>query len=66
MTTFGSFAMLGSANFTQQALGSREIGLLVNSYSDGKRLVSELHYEAAQIYRIPDRKLLCQASLRLN
>jgi hypothetical protein len=66
MTTRGSFAMLGSANFTQQALVSREIGLLVNSYSDGKKLVSELHYEAAQIYRLPERKLLYRASLRLT
>jgi hypothetical protein len=66
MTKQGSFAMLGSANFTQQTLTNREIGLLVNSYSDGKRLVSELNHEAAQIYRLPERKLLYQASFRLN
>jgi hypothetical protein len=58
--------MLGSANFTQQGLSNQEIGLLVNSYADGKKLVSELHYEAAQMYRLPERHLAYRASLRLN
>lgn len=62
LTDQGSFAMLGSANFTQQALANKEIGLLVNSYSDGRKLVSELNYEAAQIYRLPDRQLIYRAS----
>jgi hypothetical protein len=62
LTNYGSFAMLGSANFTQQALINREIGLLINSYSDGRKLVTELNYEAAQIYRLPGRKLLYRAS----
>jgi hypothetical protein len=62
LTSYGSFAMLGSANFTQQALINREIGLLINSYSDGRKLVSELNYEAAQIYRLPGRELLYRAS----
>jgi hypothetical protein len=66
LTTHGSFAMLGSANFTQQALMNREIGLLVNSYGDGRRLVSELNHEAATIYRFPERRLLYRASFRQN
>jgi len=59
-----SFAMLGSANFTQQALINREIGLMVSSYGDGRRLVSQLNYEAANIYRLPERRLIFQASFR--
>ena len=63
-TTRGSFAMLGSANFTQLGLINREIGLLVTSYGEGQRLVKELTYEAANIYRLPERRLLYQASFR--
>jgi Schlafen, AlbA_2 len=66
LTNYGSFAMLGSANFTQQALTNREIGLLVNSYSDGRKLVAQLNYEAAQIYRLPDRELLYRASFNVT
>jgi hypothetical protein len=64
VTSRGSFAMLGSANFTQQALANREIGLLITSFGDGRRLVAELHHEAANIYRLPDRRLVHQASFR--
>lgn len=66
LTSRGSFAMLGSANFTQQAQLNREIGLLVTSYGDGERLVRELNHEAANIYRLPERRLLYQASFRPN
>jgi hypothetical protein len=66
LTSYGSFAMLGSANFTQQALINPEIGLLINSYSDGRKLVSELNYEAAQIYRLRERELLYRASFNVN
>ncbi len=61
-TNVGAFAMLGSANFTQQSLGNREIGILVNAYSDGKRVVSQLDREAALIYRMPGRKLIYKAA----
>lgn len=60
-TNAGEFALLGSANFTKQSLLNREIGVLVNSYADGKRVVSELNQEAAQIYRSPTRHLIHQA-----
>lgn len=62
-TTESSFAMFGSANFTTRSLTNREIGVLVSASGDGKALVRELEYEAAEIYRHPDRKLLCKARL---
>jgi hypothetical protein len=62
-TVQSSFAMLGSANFTTKSLINREIGVLVSASGDGAALFRELHYEAAQIYRHPDRELLCQARL---
>jgi Putative DNA-binding domain len=61
-TDTGTFAMLGSANFTQQSLSNREIGVLVTGYSDGKRVVRQLDEEAAQIYRTPGRRLIYRAS----
>jgi hypothetical protein len=61
-TAYGSFALIGSANFTQKSLVSHEIAVLVNSYADGRRVVSDLQYEASQLYRLPGRKLLYQAS----
>jgi hypothetical protein len=61
-TDEGAFAMLGSANFTQQSLTNREIGVLVSAYSDGKRVFSQLDYEAAQIYRSPGRRLIYQSA----
>jgi Putative DNA-binding domain len=62
LTAHGSFAMIGSANFTQQSLANREIAVLINSYADGRRVVSDLQYEASQLYRLNGRKLLYQAS----
>ena len=56
--------MLGSANFTQQSLSNREIGLLVNAYLEGKRVVKDLNYEASQIYRMPGRTLAHKANFR--
>ncbi len=61
-TAHGSFAMIGSANFTQQSLTNHEIAVLINSYADGRRVVSDLQYEASQLYRLPGRTLLYQAS----
>jgi hypothetical protein len=61
-TAHGSFAMIGSANFTQRSLTNHEIAVLINSYADGRRVVSDLQYEAAQLYRLPGRKLLYKAS----
>ena len=63
-TAQASFAMIGSANFTNQSLVNREIGVLVSSSGDGQTLFRDLHYEAAEIYRHPDRSLLCKANLR--
>ncbi len=60
-TSNGSFALIGSANFTQKSLVGYEIGVLINAFSDGKRVVAELNYEAAQIYRTPGRQLLYKA-----
>ena len=62
LTSRGSFALIGSANFTQQSLRQVEIGLLINAYSDGKKVVADLNYEAAQIYRTPGRQLLYKAA----
>jgi hypothetical protein len=64
LTNQGAFAMLGSANFTQQSLSNREIGLLVNAYLEGKRVVKDLNYEASQIYRMPGRTLAHKANFR--
>lgn len=64
LTNQGAFAMLGSANFTQQSLINREIGLLVNAYLEGKRVVKDLNSEASQIYRMPGRTLAYQADFR--
>ncbi|MGP0100216.1 MAG: RNA-binding domain-containing protein [Solirubrobacteraceae bacterium] len=61
-TAYGSFAMIGSANFTQQSLASHEIAVLIDSYADGRRVVSDLQYEASQLYHLQGRKLLYQAS----
>lgn len=58
-----SFAMLGSANFTAKSLLNREIGVLIKGTGDGKAVVRNLDYEAAQLYRHPDRQLICRARL---
>jgi len=62
-TLQSSFAMIGSANFTTKSLINREIGVLVSGTGDGKALVRDLNYEAADIYRNPGRKLVSQAKL---
>lgn len=62
-TDTGAFVLLGSANFTQRSLLSREIGVVANSYGTGKVVVKKLEDEAAQIYRSPGRKFRFQASL---
>ena len=61
-TKEGAFALLGSANFTQQSLANREIGLLVDSHSDGRPVFDELNREAAEIYRSENRRLVHKAS----
>jgi hypothetical protein len=60
-TAAGSFALIGSANFTQQSSENFEIGLLAQSYMEGKQVVSALDREAADIYRTPGRKLIHRA-----
>jgi len=62
-TLQSSFAMFGSANFTTKSLVNREIGVLVSASGDGKALVRDLGYEAAEIYRAPGRQLICKARL---
>jgi hypothetical protein len=62
-TVQSSFAMFGSANFTTRSLINREIGVLVSSFGDGRALVRDLDYEAAEIYRYPNRQLISQAQL---
>jgi phosphatidylserine/phosphatidylglycerophosphate/cardiolipin synthase-like enzyme len=63
-TTDTSFAMFGSANFTQRSLVNRELGVMVSARGDGAAVVRALFYEAADIYRVsPGRELWCRASL---
>ena len=62
-TLQSSFAMFGSANFTTKSLVNREIGVLVSASGDGSALVRDLDYEAAEIYRHPDRQLISRAKL---
>ena len=62
-TVQSSFAMFGSANFTTRSLVNREIGVLVSSLGDGRALVRDLDYEAAEIYRHPTRQLISKAQL---
>ena len=63
-TTETSFAMFGSANFTQNSLVNRELGVLVRSRGEGTSLVRQLFYEAADIYRAsPGRALWCRPRL---
>lgn len=62
-TVQSSFAMLGSANFTKNSFANRELGILIKSTGDGARIVQDLEYEAAEIYRHPERNLLCKATL---
>lgn len=59
-TAQGSLALVGSANFTERSLANREIGVLLRSSGAGRALVEKLTYEAADIYRTPERKLMCQ------
>ncbi len=58
-----SFAMIGSANFTQRSMVNREIGILINQYAEGKHLVSQLTREAADLYRTPSRQQICKSRL---
>jgi hypothetical protein len=61
-TATGSFAMMGSANFTQAALSQNvEIGVRVTGYAAGKRIVTKLEHEAANIYRAPGRQLVARS-----
>jgi hypothetical protein len=60
-TAASSFALVGSANFTQQSAQNFEIGLLAHSYMEGRQVVSALDREAADIYRTPGRKLIHRA-----
>jgi hypothetical protein len=58
-TAQAEFALLGSANFTQKSLSNIELGVFVNGIGGGRRLVRDLIYEAAQIYRSPTRTVRC-------
>jgi hypothetical protein len=59
-TDEGSFALMGSANLTEQSLTNLEIGVLIRAAGDGKALVKRLTYEASEAYRAPNRTLICQ------
>src|SRR5205823_9611196 len=59
-TDQGSLALVGSANFTERSLINREIGVLIRAAGGGREIVRRLSYEASDIYRSPDRTLLCQ------
>lgn len=59
-TDQGSLALVGSANFTERSLANREIGVLIRAAGGGREIVKRLSYEASDIYRSPDRTLLCQ------
>jgi phosphatidylserine/phosphatidylglycerophosphate/cardiolipin synthase-like enzyme len=65
-TKTGSFALLGSANWTQRSLANRELGLLVNDGTrEGGAIVRLLAREAADIYRSsPDKTQYCKRALR--
>jgi Putative DNA-binding domain/PLD-like domain len=61
-TATASFAVLGSANFTQASLAAnREIAVRVDGYAGGRSVVSNLELEAANIYRTPGRHFLSHA-----
>jgi hypothetical protein len=65
-TKTGSFALLGSANWTQNSLVNRELGVLISDKTrDGAAVVRTLAREAAEIYRsTPDKSQYCKRSLR--
>jgi hypothetical protein len=60
-TAASSFALLSSANFTQQSADNFEIGLLAHSYMEGKKVASALDREAVGIYRTTGRELIHRA-----
>ena len=57
----GSFALVGSANFTGQSANNKELGLLASSFMEGRRVVTALDREAFQIYHSPTRELVEKA-----
>jgi hypothetical protein len=59
-TDSGSLAMIGSANFTSQSLSNVEVGVLLTDYGDGREVVRNLLCVAQDIYRSPDRMVVCQ------
>jgi hypothetical protein len=63
-TDQGTFALIGSANLTQQSLANREIGVLIRGTGGGSRIVRDLAYEAADIYRTPGRKVVSQRQFK--
>jgi hypothetical protein len=63
-TAQADFALFGSPNLTQQSLNNIELGIFINGSQAGKRLVRDLIYEAAMIYRSPDR--VQRATRRFN
>jgi len=65
-TAQGSFALVGSANFTEKSLKGREIGVLIRESGQGREIVRTLTHEAADIYRSPSRKVFCKRKLRMG
>ena len=64
-TSNGNFALMGSANFTRKSLVAEELGVLVNDYASGKKVVRHLQDEAFRIYRTPGRVLEHKAKFTL-
>lgn len=66
ITDQGAFAMMGSANLTEQSLSNREIGVLIRESGSGTPIFRKLVTEAATLYRSPGRQLLCKRNLSLG
>lgn len=59
-TDEASFALLGSANLTEESLWNVEIGVLMRAVGSGKPIVKRLTHEASEIYRNPARTVMSQ------
>lgn len=65
-TKTGTFALLGSANWTQRSLVNRELGIFISAIgSEGTAIVRDLMREAAEIYRsAPGKSQYCKRTFR--
>jgi len=65
-TSYGGFALLGSANLTVNSLRNQEIGVVVRERGAGKTLFRRLISEAAAIYRSPSRSVVCERRFQIR